>query len=303
MAEPDNWPARMASLNQWTKRGERAPHKPLLLLYALGRLQRNEPADVSFTEARQPVDALLQEFGPPRKTGSHYPFHHLASESDLWVVSSDQGPGSPGSNIGDLTRSNARGHLAPGFSEALSSDPAQFALVVHALLEANFPETIHQEILDGVGIDVDQMDLTSMFRPVTRRRDPRFRAEVLRVYEHRCAVCGYDGQLGRETVGIEAAHVRWWAAGGPDEIDNAVALCSLHHKLLDRGVIGITPDQTVAVSEHFIGHGAVADSLVLGFSGRPLLEPQRGHPQPAVEHVEWHRSEVFHSPRRHSAVA
>lgn len=86
-----------------------------------------------------------------------------------------------------------------------------------------------------------------------KKRDPGFRQAVLLAYEYRCAVCGYDGQLMRETVGIEAAHLRRWAADGPDEVSNALALCSIHHKLLDRGVIGITDRYSVNVSQHFIG--------------------------------------------------
>ncbi|GAA3154415.1 hypothetical protein GCM10017687_85450 [Streptomyces echinatus] len=31
-----DWPARAAKPRQWTSNGARAPHKPLLLLYALG---------------------------------------------------------------------------------------------------------------------------------------------------------------------------------------------------------------------------------------------------------------------------
>ncbi|MHB1445630.1 MAG: HNH endonuclease [Acidimicrobiales bacterium] len=67
-----------------------------------------------------------------------------------------------------------------------------------------------------------------------RRRDPAFREQVLLAYEYRCAFCGFDGQLGREAVAIDAAHVRWWAAAGPDDVANGLALCSLHHKLFDR---------------------------------------------------------------------
>ena len=55
---------------------------------------------------------------------------------------------------------------------------------------------------------------------------------MLLAYEYRSAICGLDGQLFRQAVGIDAAHIRWWAADGPDEVGNALALCSLHHKLL-----------------------------------------------------------------------
>ncbi len=107
----------------------------------------------------------------------------------------------------------------------------------------------------------------------------------------------------RETVGIEAAHIRWWAAEGPDEVANALALCSLHHKLLDRGVIGIKADYTVNVSQHFIGRSPAADTLVLAHAGRPLVVPQSGQPQPDPSHVLWHTKEVFRSPERTASIS
>ena len=79
---------------------------------------------------------------------------------------------------------------------------------------------------------------------------------MLVAYEYRCGVCGYDGWLGREAVGLDAAHVRWWAFDGPDTVDNGVSLCALHHKLFDRGVIGISDERTVRVSQPFVGRGS-----------------------------------------------
>ena len=73
-----------------------------------------------------------------------------------------------------------------------------------------------------------------------RRRSTTFRVDVLAAYEYRCAVCGYDGRLGTDSVGLDAAHIRWWAFEGPDELDNALCLCVLHHKLFDR--VGNRPD-------------------------------------------------------------
>ena len=185
----------------------------------------------------------------------------------------------------------------------LERDPRLFGAVVRAILDANFPATMHQDILDTAGIDLEAVELAEATVPaqIQRRRDPAFRELVLRAYEYRCAVCGFDGQLLREAVGIDAAHVRWWAAGGPDEVCNGVALCSLHHKLFDRGAIGLTDRHNLAVSSHFLGRSQVADALVLSFVGKPLLAPQAGQPLPHATHVAWHNSEVFRTPARQAA--
>jgi len=296
-----DWVERVTSLNQWRRGGERAPHKPLLLLYALGRLQRTGSSRMSFAEAEGDLRRLLEEFGPPRSTSPGYPFHHLTTDG-LWVVDTPTGTGSPGPNLSDL-RGGAIGELAADFAGAVELDPRLFASVIHAILDVNFPTTIHQDILDVMGITLEPVDLgeATVLPQAQRRRDPAFREVVLLAYEYRCAVCGYDGQLLRETVGVDAAHVRWWAANGPDEVGNGLALCSLHHKLLDRGAIGITPGHTVAVSSHFLGRGQVADALVLSFAGKSLLAPQTGQPRPHATHVAWHNREVFRTPARQAA--
>ena len=112
------------------------------------------------------------------------------------------------------------------------------------------------------------------------------------------AMCGYDGRLGTDAVGLDAAHVRWWAFDGPDVVDNGLCLCSFHHKLLDRGVLGITDDHEVSVSAHFVGRGRAAEEFVLRLVGQPLLEPQPGQPGPADRHIGWHEEQVFRQPAR-----
>jgi putative restriction endonuclease len=55
-------------LNVWSRGDERAPHKPLLVLYALGRWSRGETADVSFEQLDPVLTGLLKEFDPPRQS-------------------------------------------------------------------------------------------------------------------------------------------------------------------------------------------------------------------------------------------
>ncbi len=47
--------------------------------------------------------------------------------------------------------------------------------------------------------------------------------------------------------------MRWWSHDGPDEVDNGLCLCSLHHKLFDRGVLGLGEDRRILVSQRFVG--------------------------------------------------
>ena len=93
MEEREEWLERIGALRQWSRAGERAPHKPLLLLYALGRLQSKGTSAMSFADAEPVLGQLFRDYGPPRKSSPAYPFHHLQSDG-LWVVrTSGEDPG------------------------------------------------------------------------------------------------------------------------------------------------------------------------------------------------------------------
>lgn len=182
--------------------------------------------------------------------------------------------------------------------ELLKGDPELVREVTQRLLAAHFPASFHEDILDRVGLG----DLAGVPLRSPARRDPTFRLRVLRAYEYRCAVCGYDGRLDTITVGLDAAHVRWWAADGPDELDNALALCVLHHKALDLGVLGIGPGGRVQVSQAFHG-GSRAAEFVVRFAGGLISAPQGGTPTLHERHRTWHEREVFRGPSRAAALA
>ena len=129
-------------------------------------------------------------------------------------------------------------------------------------------------------------------RSVAAPGDPRFRDHVLTAYEFRCAICVFDVRLGNETVGLEAAHIKWHQNAGPDTADNGLALCSIHHKVFDRGVFTISDEGVMVVSDHANGSEGL-ESVLLRFHGRPIREAQRPEWLPNPQFLDWHRREVF----------
>lgn len=290
------WLERVAGLRQWTRNGTRAPHKPLLLLYALGRFQEDAEGGLRYSAVEEDLQRLLAEYGPPNRTTPAYPFHHLVSDG-VWEVRTDRGSGSPGSGVRELRETGAVGRLAPELRAALRREPQLLGNIARLLLDLHFPPSLHAELCEAVGLELEPAEPRRL-STARRQRDRRMRELVLTAYEYRCAFCGYDGRIGAVPVGLEAAHVRWWAFGGPDEIENGLCLCSLHHKLFDKGVLGVGDDQRVLVSQRFVGHSRTAREQVIALAGRPLVGPQPGVRSVAAAHRDWHARQVFHGAPR-----
>ena len=58
---------KFETLKVWQKGAERAPHKPLLVLYAIGQLLQGKDRLLPFFEVDEKLKGLLQDFGPKRK--------------------------------------------------------------------------------------------------------------------------------------------------------------------------------------------------------------------------------------------
>jgi putative restriction endonuclease len=292
-----DWVERVAGIRRWTRGGERAPHKPLLLLYALGSFQRHGNRPIPFGAAELDLRKLLKEYGPPRDTSPGYPFHHLTSDG-LWLVDTATGPGSPGPELGRLRDSQAAGRLHPDLARALSEEPALLARVARYLLDANFAPSLHADLCSLAGLDLETPETTGETRPPAAHRDPAFRDRVLVAYEYACAFCAYDGWLDGAAVGLDAAHVRWRAFDGPDDLANGLCLCAIHHKLFDKGVLGLTADRTITVSARFVGRSPTSREMVLSLAGQPSRAPQSGLDPIEPDHIAWHTRQVFRTPAR-----
>ena len=158
------------------------------------------------------------------------------------------------------------------------------------MLDAHFPTSIHSDILNEIGLSIKSAKFYG-------KRDADFRREVLRAYEHSCAICGYDAKIGSTDLGVEAAHIKWHQAGGPDKVQNGLALCTLHHKALDLGAIGLDEDRIILVSADLHGHNQTKE-LFYQYSRKTLRRPNRGECVLDKEFIRWHCKEVFRKPAR-----
>jgi putative restriction endonuclease len=297
---------RLAGVRTWTRGGVRAPHKALLMLLAIARLARTGSSELAFRDVEPELRALLIAFGPPRETyGPQYPFWHLRSDG-IWTLARSEGVSTASGHISlEALRERGVGRLTREIESALTRDPRVRAAAVRELLVRNFPESRHRALLDALGLELDAAPSIAdhAVKEATRglrERDPEFRRLILRIYEGRCAFCGYGGRLSGEPVGVEAAHARWHAAGGPDDEENGVAACALHHAAFDSGALSIDHERRALVSESFTSV-APSDDAVLSLVGSLLRAPLASHRGPKREHIDWHHREVFRQPARKPA--
>jgi len=281
--------ARVATIRSWQQGEVVAPHKPLLLLYALGRLQTGKPRMVAFTEVDEPLKQMLEEFGPRRK--SYYPnlpFWHLQNDRLLEVVADRdlrRRTGGTSVSAAELRAANARGGLPEDVFELLKKNPQVAAEIAQALLTANLAETLHGDILAAVGLAV-------YTGSAKLPRDPRFRDAVLDAYGRDCAVCGFDVRLGSVSLAVEAAHIRWHQHGGPSSVDNGLCLCSTHHKIFDLGGFTLKAGFEVEVANAVVQTES-AEKWLWAFDGKQLRLPKREKLLPSPAFIAWHRKEVF----------
>jgi len=285
----------------WQRGDQRAVHKPLLVLYALSKVGAGETAMMDWNDAEPTLKELLEEFGPDGSDSSrHYPFWHLKTDG-LWQL---DGPAEilarpPGAtpSLTELRKNNVRGGFPTALLEALKRDPQLVATIAQRIVDAHFPESIRNEVLAAVGLPTEPVASISGHEQ-TRRRDPAFREKVLLAYQYKCGVCGHDLRLGRQTIGLEAAHIKWFQAKGPDVVPNGIALCSMHHKVFDLGAFTILPDTyQIVFSQHLNGSDETA-ARMLAYQGAGLILPQSDEYLPQPEFLVWHRKWVFKNPAR-----
>lgn len=296
-SEAGHWADKVRSIRRFTRRDRdaRAPYKPLLLLWLIGRVAQSQSTTVSFKEAELDLKLLMHRYRLGRSVRVAYPFVYLGQSRELWKVEDSQGndvtrmPQATKESPAFL-REEAIGALTPEFEWALH-DPKVRSAVVNTLLHMEFPETLHEEILDDVG-------LGHLVVPALARRDPSFKSTVLLAYENRCSFCGFSGSLREALVGVDAAHVKMRSHSGPDRIDNGLALCALHHRLFDRGALGLSENLRILVSQHMMTREDESPVPIKQLVGAPMRLPQAGYSAPNIAFIRWHNANLFVAPAR-----
>ncbi len=295
----------------------RAPHKPFLLLsildlIATGSINKNfiEP---SF-ELAETFAGYWTRVMPIGTSGSmSYPFYHLASAGFWHLITQPNVQHVKGRNISSVKRLRELYHGGK-FDDDLfsiminekSRRKLQSVLITTFFSPEIQPIVFEQGVINQNATQYSAELLSTaepanqfiLTKDVTKKRiknkirDQGFRKAIVKLYEHRCSLCGIRMLTPEGHTIVEAAHIIPWNESHNDNPQNGMALCRLCHWSFDEGLMGVGEDYEVLISpavrqdNNFPGH---METL----SGRGIFKPHDTLFWPKQDNLEVHRKTKF----------
>jgi len=135
-------------------------------------------------------------------------------------------------------------------------------------------------------------DFTGETRKVVteqRIKQTFFRRAVLSSYRGRCCMSGLS-----EPRLLVASHIVPWSKDKTNRLNpsNGLCLSAIHDRAFDKGLISLTDDLKIVISEELKRKKEpFVVEVLLPLDGRKIEPPERFAPQ--VEFIAWHRKELF----------
>jgi putative restriction endonuclease len=262
--------------------------KPLLLLLVISRLEHSADRRnrFDFSDIRGDLSNLIRRYGGRATTSgpaAEQPFSHLRT-SGFWRLTTQRSyTGRQTALVSDLMNPDSYAALEPEVYRVLSRSKDARAQAFQHILDRWWPDSLHDELRAELGMETTGTP--------TRARNAAFVDDVLANYRFACAFCGFHAILNRQSVGVDACHIHWHSAGGPDATANGIALCRLHHWAFDKGVMTLDPQSRICTASTFVVHsdGGLPIHCLAGLA--MAIEPRGAHP--SENYLEWHRANVF----------
>lgn len=246
-----------------------------LAYFAVARVARIEPDPnaPSLTYARFADYLEFDQNVPWRKEGRY------AERALREMPTPDVGVYLRGRSVRVLADEDFAAIVSAGLSQTLAPENA-VRLGLAGFEEA--PSTFDFEDATGA-THVRRVEQLLMSRKI---RDANFRRHVCDAYGDRCAVTGLRIINGGGRSEVQAAHIWAVGEGGPDVVQNGLALSGTVHWLFDRHLISLTDDYRLLVS-----HNKVPSELRVLFERQMdrihLPRDERLRPHPA--YIQRHR--------------
>lgn len=145
------------------------------------------------------------------------------------------------------------------------------------------------EDIEAGGIELPE-DTETVMQVKVRRAQSFFRRSVLANYDYRCTICQIDNlKL------LNAGHIIPWSVDEHRRADpqNGLALCALHDRAFDRGLLTIDEEYRVVLSEKLRTktESIVHRTAFSDMEGAAIRLPDKF--APAQDALEYHRNNIF----------
>jgi predicted restriction endonuclease len=161
-------------------------------------------------------------------------------------------------------------------------------------------QQLDQNVVEDLELESDELlpeDFTGETRQVLttqRIKQHFFRRTVLSSYRGRCCMSGLS-----ESRLLVASHIVPWSKDKANRLNpsNGLCLSAIHDRAFDKGLITLTDDFKIVISEELKRRDeAFVKDVLLPLGGKQIELPERFTPQPGF--IAWHRNELFMDNRR-----
>ena len=142
-------------LKVWKRHGQRAPHKPLMVLWAIGRCKKGLPRLTHFRRVEDEVRQLIHTLGLPHADMRvEYPFWRLRNDRVWEIIGSanirETQAGDPFRR--DLVRFDVRGGFTEAIYNVLRDDPLLADEIAQSVLRVHLLPMLQERVLEATGV-------------------------------------------------------------------------------------------------------------------------------------------------------
>ena len=294
----------------------KAPHKPVLLLSIIELIDKG-----LITGNELPINADLvgifkenwQLLVPTlHQADFTQPFYYLQSDKSagvpFWFLQPYQGSqiNAHISSVNTLAAVCAYGYFAEELYLLLADSQSRSSFK-YLLLDVYFSESKANYLSmkqHGEGYMHDQISYVlnepeAQYRHVSIHteedrfvRSGLFKQLVPKTYNNQCSFTGMKLTSTFNYNFIDACHIVPFSYSQNDKVSNGIALCPNLHRAFDRGLVSISDEYRILVSQHVIED----DSHPYGLrqlAGKDMLLPATQNHNPDINGLIWHRDNVF----------
>lgn len=160
--------------------------------------------------------------------------------------------------------------------------------ILASLQHANISDLVHSDITPEEDVLPEGLDKQTIVK--TRVNQTFFRAAILSAYNKRCCITGIAvPEL------LVASHIIPWSERDDIRTNprNGLLLNSIHDKAFDKGLITISPDYKIVISDQI--YNMMPEDIIYDwfgrYDGKSISLPDKF--LPARDYLKWHNENVF----------